>query len=988
MSSDSNKNWQALFEQECRLMGMDRLPVLRDPQAEGLDPQYAKFPYAVITPESENTPDEDCFVLVLMGDGFTAEDMDKWHYYAQQFTRVVLTYPPLSEFTKNIKFFRIDTVSNERGVSGDDSSDGRYHEKDTYFGGHVWLLGMQRLGGGNDALRIATGNAYCPKNTDSSKIIMYNSEVYGASGGGYTNLSWANIDVTIHETSHNIALIPDEYLYSGTGQLDAAKANWKDSLEVVYRDHFFNRNFQKWNPWVRLLGRNGTKLHPFYEGRPTTPEYMNLFRPIEDCKMRFVGSNQVYDRTHKEEFGFCELCKEVWRSTLCLLSHNPQLQFQPYNDMFYDNAPVLLNKENFIIRLPENPETGRLRYCKKVFAEALTGEEADNQGVAGTFTMTVRACAEDRAACSGDGSLFTFYQDVPVDTPLELPAGTYRVDASFTGTYHGKPYTLTLPEGGDRTFTVRKYSPVYSLGSYEDMLVFPYLSEGDDHAEVHHYGELWQDRYNEAVLSKPYDGTPVAMPRVNLRADADPTKLFPTYSWHLQNFDGSRGTMLGVPAIGTNVYVPGPSSVGKYVLHLTVDADADAPVYGGGHFEHDYPFSIDTPFHSADFYPVDGGTYSHELVSNDYRIITIAGEGFTEAEQPLFEEKAKAFIQSFISTYPINNLPERFGFYIENTMSADSGVTKDGCRKDTFYGFCIERDSSPASQDDSAPSGGRIGTCRTDKGMDDILFEEVWRRDTNTKTNAQWGATLVILNDDSADAIYNYRHPECNRAVVLTTTADPGYRKAIEALGTQFAHMRSDKTPDLLDRIHWMEGPEHNFDVEELRERLIESCYSHEVYGHRGSDNNLPRPVVASRLGGSVLKLADPDLQKTVEDSFFAYSYGHELVKNTGENDTFAFHWYADDGGCVGEALPGLPDQPGRYWVEAIYPRGEKYYARTKTDRYGYTYKAGDPLPGINGRIEWEKDRWTGKMGWTLGCNERGVGESTAVRGFIRITLE
>ena len=964
MSSDSNTNWQALYEYECRLMGMDRLPVQRDPQEEGLDPEYAKFPYAVITPESEHTPDEDCFVLILMGDGFTAEDMDKWHYYAQQFTRVVLTYPPLSEFTKNIKFFRIDAVSNERGVSGDDSSDGRYREKDTYFGGHVWLLGMQRLGGGNDALRVATGDAYCPKNTDSSKIIMYNSEVYGASGGGYTNLSWANIDVTIHETSHNIALIPDEYLYSGTGQLDACKADWKDSLEVVYRDYFFNNNFRKWNPWVRLLGRNGTKLHPFYEGRPTTPEYLNLFRPIENCKMRFVGSNQVYDRTQREEFGFCELCKEVWRSTLCLLSHNPQLQFQPYNDMFYDNAPVLLNRENFIIRLPENPESDRLRYCRKVFAEDLTGDKAGRPGVEGKFSMTVRRAEGGEVLA----------QDVPVDTQLSLSAGTYLVDAVFTGTYNGKQYTLTLPEKGDRTFTVRRYTPVFSLGSYEDLEVFPYLPEGDGHAEIHNFGELWQDRYNEAVLSKPYDGRPVELPAIHLREDADPAKLSIIYSWHLQNFDGSTGTMLGVPGVWPNVYIPGPSSVGRYMLHLAVDAAENDPIYMGRHYELDYPFSIDTPFHPADFYPVDGGTYSHELVSNDYRIITITGEGFTEDEQPLFEEKARAFIRSFISTYPINNVPERFGFTVENTMSADSGVTDPACRRDTYYGFCVNEDCS-------------IGTCRTDKAMDDILFEEVWRRDTNTKTNAQWGATLVILNESRTDAVRCYRHPECNRAVVLTTTADPGYRKAVEALGTQFAHMRSDKTPDLLDRVRWMDGPGHNFDVEELRGRLIESCYSHEIYGHRGNDNNLPRPVVASRLGGAVLPLSASDLQQTIENSFFAYSYGHELTKNTGDNDTFTFRYRTDEDGFVGKPLSAFPAEPGVYWVEAVYPRGEKYYARTETDRYGYTYKAGDPLPGINGRIEWERHPWTGEMGWTIGCNERGVGESTAVRGFIRLTL-
>ena len=961
--TSENKNWLNMYEEECRLMGMDGVPAQRDPAAYGLDPQYAKFPYAVITPDSLDTPDEDCFVLLLLAEGFRPQDMDKWHYHAQHFTRIVLTYAPFNEFTKNIKIIRVDAVSNEEGISGDVSADGRFPQKDTYFKGHAWANNQQRLGRGDDELRIATGNAYCPGNTDSSKIVIFNTDTYSASGGGYANLSWANVDVSIHETSHNIAWSPDEYLYSGTGQLDDAKANFHRTLQVAYRDYFFNKNFQKWNPWVRLLGKNGTRLHPWYEGVTTTPEYMNLFRPTDRCKMRFVGANLVYDATQKEEFGFCELCKEMWRNTLCLLSHNPQLQFTPYNDMFYDNTPVLLNHENFVIRLPENPETVRVRCCKKVFAENLTGNEADNMGVAGTLTMTV-----------SDGAGRVLYDAVPVDTPLTLAVGTYHVQAVFTGTWNGKPVTLTLPARGENDFTVRQYTPVYSIGSYEDLTVFPYVPEGDDHAEVHNYGELWQDRYNPDILGKAYDGKPVEMPAINLRDDADADALSITASWHVQNFDGTPGTALSRTFSYPDGCLPGPSGVGSYVLQVTVQAGADAGCYAGRTYVLNYPFTIETPFHAADFYPVDGAHYSHELVANDYRIVTITGEGFTEADQPKFEAQAKQFIKNFIGTFPVNNVPERFSFYIENTMSTASGITQGDVKKDTFYGFRINAD-------------GSLGTYRTDMDMDTIIFTEAWRRDTNRKTNAQWGATLVILNDENTDAIYNYRHPEGNRAVVLSTVGDGSYRKAIEALTTQFAFMRSDKTPDLLDRIHWMDGPAKNTDAEEIRDRLIESCYSHEVAMHRPGDNNLPRPVIASRIADTPFKAGAPDLQAQIEDSFGAYSYGHELVKNTGENDTFTFRYYADNGACVGEPLPGLPDQPGTYWVEAIYPRGEKYYARTETDRYGYTYKAGDPLPGINGRIEWEFDRWVGHEAWTQGCNERGVGESTAVRGFVRFTL-
>ena len=154
MSSDNN--WMKMYEDECRLMGMDSVPAQRDPAAEGLDPEYAKFPYAVITPESLDTPDEDCFVLILLAEGFRTQDMDKWHYHAQHFTRIVLTYPPFNEFTKNIKILRVDAVSNEEGISGDVSPDGRYPWKDTYFKGRAWANNQQRLGRGVAAVLVLT----------------------------------------------------------------------------------------------------------------------------------------------------------------------------------------------------------------------------------------------------------------------------------------------------------------------------------------------------------------------------------------------------------------------------------------------------------------------------------------------------------------------------------------------------------------------------------------------------------------------------------------------------------------------------------------------------------------------------------------------------------------------------------------------------------------------------------------------------------------
>ena len=370
----------------------------------------------------------------------------------------------------------------------------------------------------------------------------------------------------------------------------------------------------------------------------------------------------------------------------------------------------------------------------------------------------------------------------------------------------------------------------------------------------------------------------------------------------------------------------------------------------------EYPFDITSTFYDASHYEIEGGIYSHELVSNDFRGITILGEGFTEDELDKFEEKANDFITAFLETDPVSRMTERFCFFIETSMSAQSGITKEnGEHKDTYYGFQLNED-------------GTIGTYRTDTTMDVILLQEVWRRDTNMKTWAQWGATVVLLNEEEEQANLNWRHPESNRSVHLATVADGDYTRLIESLVTQFAHVRSNRDADLLDTYRWMEGPEQNATFEDVYLRLIESCYSHEMYGNP-EYNNLPRPVIVSDASTKVYVTDGTQvLNWDVPETFEAYAYGHALQVNTCAEDTFTYRYYTDDNHRVGELLDGPPVEPGYYWAEADLPGGPKFFRDTYTDRYGYTYEAGQALPGVNG-------------------DESVANSSTRVRGFVRFQI-
>jgi hypothetical protein len=928
-SAAADQDWDALFEKEWRTMGLSAAPAIL-PAPGG----NAPFPYSIITSDTANRPDADSVVVVLLGDGFTAapQEQAKWRYYCQYFARNFVNQKPFNEFKDKIKIYRIDVISNVSGVTRSDSPDGRNmpgDPKDTYFGGTLWNSGMARLGGSTtrpgNVGATAMGNAYVPTNTSCNKTVLFNTSIYGGSGGGtsYAGLSWAFIDVTVHEIGHSAGSLPDEYLYSGIGQLTGPRGNFRNQFNVVHRNFINDPAWQDWNPWYRLLGKNGTTFDPWMEGLTTDTDFINLFRPIPNCKMRFVGSNEMLDLAGKEEFGFCEVCKEKWRDRICVMSKNPMLHFQPYNDQFFDNVPVRLNNRNFIVRIPEDAGSS---LCLKVYGEEINAASAV-RNVQGEFKFTVFK----------DGAALPQYSNISAATPMTLAAGTYTVTAAFTGTYRGAPYTLSLASV-ENEFVVKPQTIITKVGKY---------------------AEPWNSADKTDTLSREWrKDTPVTLPVLTIdpaRVGGTAVSQFDiTYSWHVRNFDGTPGTQLGATGTYGGADVNGPTSGGAYVLVIHSKANASAPpAIASYNVANEYPFDITTSWRAANHYTVAGGTYSHELVSNDFRGITIVGEGFTEAEQDKFEAVAEDFITKFLDTDPVKRVSERFCFFIENTMSSDSGLSREGgVQKDTYYGFRLNAD-------------GSLGTYRTDLPMDLVIFQDVWRRDTNTKTWAQWGTTVVLINDDAVQANYHWRHPEANRAAHLATIKDTGYKRLIESVVTQFAHVRSNRDMDILDTYRWMESPEQNKTFQETLERLVESCYSHEMYG--SGNLNLPRPVIVSNAATKTYitdgaKILNWDVPQT----FKAYSFGHELRINTVAADTFTYRYYTDKGHRVGQLLPGAPIEPGFYWAEADLPTGAKYYLKTETDRYGFTYNAGQQLQGVNGT---------------------GTANSARVRGFVRFEI-
>ena len=158
--------------------------------------------------------------LLLMGDGYTAAEMDKWHQDARRMARMLFAASPFKERRSDFNVWAVDTPAEESGVSR--PSDGVYRQsplRTSYdaFGSERYVLAFD-----NKRLReIASAAPY-----EFIEIVV-NDRKYG--GGGIFN-QYATVAadnaftpyVFVHEFGHHFAGLADEYYTSDVAYESAA----------------------------------------------------------------------------------------------------------------------------------------------------------------------------------------------------------------------------------------------------------------------------------------------------------------------------------------------------------------------------------------------------------------------------------------------------------------------------------------------------------------------------------------------------------------------------------------------------------------------------------------------------------------------------------------------------------------------------------------------------------------------------------------------
>jgi len=296
----------------------------------------------------ENGPPADKVDLLLLGDGYTPADLDKWHRDAQRMAELLFAVSPFKEHRADFNVWAIDTPSELTGVSR--PSDGVYRH--TPIGATYDAFGSERyvLTFDNKKMReIAAAAPY------EFVEIVVNDRKYG--GRGIHNLyatvaadsAWAPY-LFVHEFGHHFAGLADEYYTSPTSYepsvgrpepwepnatADAKAGKWRDlvtqgialatpwakaEFEAAQRDFQGRRRairaekrpeeemdalFREERDWTtRLLAPFAGKVGAFEGAMYEATAY---YRPRADCIM-FT----------RDEVGFCAVCRRAIERVIAL----------------------------------------------------------------------------------------------------------------------------------------------------------------------------------------------------------------------------------------------------------------------------------------------------------------------------------------------------------------------------------------------------------------------------------------------------------------------------------------------------------------------------------------------------------------------------------------------------------------------------------------------------------------------------------------------
>ncbi|GEM_PF-2096391 len=222
--------------------------------------------------------------LAVLGDGYTAGELQKYRNDVQNFLQGFFAQEPFREYQRYLNVHRIDVTSSQSGADHPESNLFVNTALDATYN----CSGIQRLICVNlSKVNTIVSNTLLPTQQDMVLVIVNDSQ-YGGSGGSVAVASTnaAVVELVLHEEGHSFGFLGDEYQTQPPG---CNNANEPFQPNVTKETQ---RALIKWNHWIDPGTQvPTTSTNPgvpgLYEGALYCP--LGLYRPTYRSKMNALG---------------------------------------------------------------------------------------------------------------------------------------------------------------------------------------------------------------------------------------------------------------------------------------------------------------------------------------------------------------------------------------------------------------------------------------------------------------------------------------------------------------------------------------------------------------------------------------------------------------------------------------------------------------------------------------------------------------------------
>jgi hypothetical protein len=229
------------------------------------------------------------FSMVVMGDGYTADELPKYRAQVDKHLNVLWSIEPFRSYRNYINVYSVEVVSPVSGITCDPEV---REKKDTplrtQFGGGCANPNARGI---NVDQKLAQAYAQQATPAYDQILVLANTDTYGGIGGRVATTSGGNslgVLITPHELGHSLGGLQDEYTYSARGKAGGAYDGGepKSVHMTLATEEEMKAKQLKWWRWLGEESLSGGKIGRFEGGSSRTT---GIWRPSKHSMMISVG---------------------------------------------------------------------------------------------------------------------------------------------------------------------------------------------------------------------------------------------------------------------------------------------------------------------------------------------------------------------------------------------------------------------------------------------------------------------------------------------------------------------------------------------------------------------------------------------------------------------------------------------------------------------------------------------------------------------------